>query len=526
MPQTPWYRRAEILQQQQVPPPVQEEPGGLWSQIKDLGKAGGEQLSKWLAQADLYARDRDAMHFLQMKEAAGLPVSASDYYMAIRKARDPLYEVSPKDVLLGTAATLGEGPSIGAGASVGAGLGTAVFPGVGTAVGAGLGGLGAWLAARHLQGMANPEIAGQNVLWDVAGLGGAKLAQAAIAPRLAKTKVGKVLLQEVKGVPKALKEVKLQGELPWTNPPSQMRLPLEYKPQKSVKELLDELPPVPEKIPTLEDWKKEPLFKPKRMPKNQVKIKGFKGKTQIVRTPQGKIRVTKGKAGTSIPIRPQEKMTPLQLSVAARGGIAPHFLGDIADITTSEKAVAPILLRSKPVPTRLGKKFEIYQSPIPIPGGASAVTWGQAGPLKTKHAIILGREASGKPTTRSMFHEIGHQLMRKVDAGEAVHPAVRRALRSFRQAHTSIFKGKIKGLPRGGSYYGQENEAWAQVVAKAFEGKTAAKGRFKDAIIELQPFVERMRKLMVTDPKRAKYLLALVAPGLSYASLSKAHASG
>lgn len=125
------------------------------------------QLDEWLAGMALSIADPDKKAYLELKKSVGLPVKASDYYKAIRESTGKKFKPTALDRILGIAAMMGEAPGALAGMHVGRTVGGLAGP-LGALAGSGVGLAAGWLGARHIASMADPGLAGRNIALDLA----------------------------------------------------------------------------------------------------------------------------------------------------------------------------------------------------------------------------------------------------------------------------------------------------------------------------------------------------------------------
>ena len=146
-----------------MPPPQEEVPAP--NLLREAGKwfvgQSGEDLDRAMAMQELRAVEPDLQDLYEIEEKyAGRKRSARELYTDLRQLRSPGWSgPSGGDKALGLGLFAGQYPVAGA-------LG-AVAPGVGHAAG--------WGAMRHMAHLANPEMAGASLAWDVGGAVGAKV---------------------------------------------------------------------------------------------------------------------------------------------------------------------------------------------------------------------------------------------------------------------------------------------------------------------------------------------------------------
>lgn len=141
--------------QEEVPPPNLLREAGKWF----VGQSG-EDLDRAMAMQELRAIEPDLQDLYEIQEKhAGKKRSAQELYTDLRQLRSPGWE----------------GPS-GGEKALGLGLFAGQYPVAGAlgAVAPGLGHVAGWGAMRHMAHLANPEMAGASLAWDVAGAGVAK----------------------------------------------------------------------------------------------------------------------------------------------------------------------------------------------------------------------------------------------------------------------------------------------------------------------------------------------------------------
>jgi len=146
-----------------MPPPQEEVPAP--NLLREAGKwfvgQSGEDLDRAMAMQELRAIEPDLQDLYEIQEKhAGKKRSAQELYTDLRQLRSPGWSgPSGGDKALGLGLFAGQYPVAGA-------LG-AVVPG--------LGHVGGWGAMRHAAHLANPEMAGASLAWDVGGAVGTKV---------------------------------------------------------------------------------------------------------------------------------------------------------------------------------------------------------------------------------------------------------------------------------------------------------------------------------------------------------------
>lgn len=148
---------------QATPPPVEEvaqAPNLLREGARWFTQQSGEDLDRAMALQELELISPDLAELYKIEEATeGRKRSAGELYTNLRQLREPGWEGSGSgDKAAGLGLFALQYPVAGA-------LG-AVAPGLGHAAG--------WGAMRHMAHLADPDLAGASLAWDVAGAAGAK----------------------------------------------------------------------------------------------------------------------------------------------------------------------------------------------------------------------------------------------------------------------------------------------------------------------------------------------------------------